>query len=62
MNLHGVTRYCISQTFYLSILTFLKVELTLVRFDHQNKKIQLLLKGHQLIPILHELNEKIEDE
>ncbi len=40
---------------------FVKVELTLVRFDHENKKVRLLLKGHQLLPILYELNEKIEE-
>ena len=41
--------------------SFAKVELTLVRFDHQKKRVQLLLKGHELLPILEELNEKIED-
>jgi hypothetical protein len=45
----------------LSSFVFLKVELTLVRFDHKNKKVQLLLKGHELLPVLHELNKKIED-
>ena len=38
------------------------MELTLVRFDHANKKVRLLLKGHELLPILKELNEKINDE
>ena len=45
---------------YLFIL--FKIELTLIRFDHENKKVQLLLKAHELIPVLHELNEKIVDE
>jgi hypothetical protein len=40
---------------------FVKVELTLVRFDHENKKVRLLLKAHELLPILYELNEKIEE-
>ncbi len=40
----------------------IKIELTLVRFDHANKKVRLLLKGHQLLPILIELNDKIDDE
>ncbi|CAF1077577.1 unnamed protein product [Rotaria sordida] len=39
-----------------------EVELTLVRFDHDNKYVQLLLKGHQLLPIVCELNDKINDE
>ncbi|CAF3694848.1 unnamed protein product [Rotaria sp. Silwood1] len=38
-----------------------EVELILVRFDHENKNVQLLLKGHQLLPILLELNNKIDD-
>lgn len=38
-----------------------EVELTLIKFDHENKRVRLLLKAHQLLPILHELNEKIED-
>ncbi|CAF1115023.1 unnamed protein product [Adineta ricciae] len=39
-----------------------EVELTLVRFDHENKKVQLLLKAHKLLPALHKLNEEIQDE
>ncbi|CAF3591764.1 unnamed protein product [Rotaria sp. Silwood1] len=38
-----------------------EVELTLVRFDHKNKTVRLLLKSHQLLPILSELNKKIDD-
>ncbi|CAF4881062.1 unnamed protein product [Rotaria sp. Silwood1] len=38
-----------------------EVELILVRFDHENKNVQLLLKGHQLLLILLELNNKIDD-
>ncbi|CAF1401918.1 unnamed protein product [Rotaria sordida] len=39
-----------------------ETELTLVRFDHKNKNVRLLLKSHQLLPILSELNKKIDDE
>ncbi|CAF4085715.1 unnamed protein product [Adineta steineri] len=38
-----------------------ELEYTLVKFDHENKKVQLLLKAHKLLPILHELNKKIDD-
>ncbi|UJR07542.1 hypothetical protein I4U23_011830 [Adineta vaga] len=38
-----------------------ELELTLVRFDHENKRVQLLLKAHELLPILHKLNEGIKD-
>ena len=40
---------------------FFKVELSLVRFDHSNKRVQLLLKGHQLLPRLVDLNKTISD-
>ncbi|CAF0982945.1 unnamed protein product [Rotaria sp. Silwood1] len=39
-----------------------EVELTLVRFDHENKNVRLLLKNHEILPILSELNKKIDDE
>ncbi|CAF1231429.1 unnamed protein product [Rotaria sordida] len=38
-----------------------ETELTLVRFDHKNKTVRLLLKSHQLLPILNELNKKTDD-
>lgn len=31
-----------------------EVEFVIVRFDHENKKVQLLLKAHELLPILEE--------
>lgn len=68
MHLHGEMKYCISHRkllfiymFFLLFSFFFKVELTLVKFDHENKKVRLLLKGHKLLPILHDLNEKIEE-
>ncbi|CAF4265358.1 unnamed protein product, partial [Rotaria sordida] len=38
-----------------------ETELTLVRFDHKNKNVRLLLKSHQLLPILNELNKKTDE-
>ena len=35
--------------------------MSLVRFDHSNKRVQLLLKGHQILPRLVQLNETISD-
>jgi glutamate--cysteine ligase catalytic subunit len=54
--------YSIYRFSYLYFVSLLKLEFTLVRFDHANKKVRLLLKGHQLLPILIELNDKIDDE
>ena len=64
MRLHGAMKYeaqCKSSFFILNVF-LIKVELTLVRFDHENKKVQLLLKAHQLLPALRKLNEDIQDE
>jgi len=38
-----------------------ELELTLIKFDHENKRVRLLLKAHELLPKLHEFNDKIED-
>jgi len=45
--------------FYL-FLCF-KLEFCLVRFDHTNKHVQLLLKAHQLLPRLIKMSETIEN-
>ncbi|CAF1502581.1 unnamed protein product, partial [Didymodactylos carnosus] len=38
-----------------------EVEFTLVRFDHANKKVQLLLKAHELLPTLSEKNKELSE-
>jgi hypothetical protein len=30
----------------------------MVRFDHENKKVQLVLKAHEILPILEEPEQK----
>ena len=45
-------------TLFLYFLYF-KLEFALVRFDHAEKRVQLLLKAHQLLPRLIDLNETI---
>lgn len=65
MHLHGAMKYCISHRviiyLFFCFVVFPKLELTLVKFDHENKKVRLLLKGHKLLPILLESNGKIEE-
>lgn len=39
-----------------------EVEFVIVRFDHENKKVQLLLKAHELLPILEEPEQKNPEE
>ena len=36
------------------ICVFFQVEFIIVRFDHEKKKVQLLLKAHELLPILEQ--------
>lgn len=38
---------------------YMKMEFCLVRFDHLNKRVQLLLKAYELFPHLVQLNEGI---
>jgi hypothetical protein len=40
---------------------YFKLELCLIRFDHYNKRAQLLLKAHHLLPRLIQLNETIQN-
>jgi hypothetical protein len=44
-----------------SLLNFLyfQLEFCLVRFDQPEKRVQLLLKAHEILPRLFELNENI---
>jgi glutamate--cysteine ligase catalytic subunit len=36
-----------------------EVEYTLIKFDHKHKRVHVLLKAHQLIPLLNEQNNKL---
>jgi len=46
---------------FFSLFLCFKLEFCLVRFDHTNKRVQLLLKAHQLLPRLIKMNETIQD-
>jgi hypothetical protein len=39
---------------FLNNIFIFKVEFIMVRFDHEKKKVQLVLKAHELLPILME--------
>ncbi len=49
--------------FSCSFIYFLyfKLEFCLIRFDHYNKRAQLLLKAHELLRRLTEMNETIQN-
>lgn len=53
----------LSKTMYegMIVISLFKVELTLVRFDHANKRVRLLLKGHELLPHLVQSNDQISE-
>ena len=53
--LNGETRFdSDSVRFLFNIAVNFQVEFILVRFDHEKKKVQLVLKAHQLLPVLME--------
>ncbi|CAF0847865.1 unnamed protein product [Adineta ricciae] len=39
-----------------------ELEFAMVRFDHSNKRVQLLLSGHEVLPPLKEMNETVEED
>ncbi len=42
-----------NKSYYCNTFIF-QVEFIMVRFDHEKKKVQLVLKAHELLPILME--------
>jgi len=52
--LNGVMKYDKESFRFLNNIFIFKVEFIMVRFDHEKKKVQLVLKAHELLPILME--------
>lgn len=52
---------CLNKTllFNCSVFIIYKVEYMLVKFDHENKKVRLILRGEEVVQTLQDKGEKV---